>query len=105
MTEQEQHDRMHSGAVGVRMSLHPSRWCPRCGKGPIDPQGTAFSRVDSRTMICPRCGIDETMIVANTGLMAKIHPVTGMKRWVNTAAAQRALGMASHPSFHPEPGE
>lgn len=77
--------------------------CPRCGRPHWPAPGDVpKSRVDGTTPICARCAVDETMIAANSGF-TRIHPRTGMKPWVNRAAADRALSMALHPSFRGAP--
>lgn len=80
-----------------------TRRCPRCGQTYSTlTRDASRSRIDGATEICARCAIDETMIAANRGY-TRIHPVTGLRPWVNQVAAGRALSMASHPSFRGAP--
>lgn len=63
--------------------------CPRCG-GEIDPNATgdegALSRVDNRTMVCSKCGREESEIAPRG---SALHSKAG---WVHPDASATAKG-------------
>lgn len=43
----------------MKGNVHPIRFCPKCGQGYTLPP--ALSREDNETLICPDCGIRESL--------------------------------------------
>lgn len=43
----------------MKSNIHSIKFCPKCGQGYTHP--SALSREDNETLICPDCGIRESL--------------------------------------------